>query len=195
VFSARLTTDKTRRELITGQLDPNKQRSREQSLHPFFNHDASGDIFAGIDFTADACCSTDNGDRWTVIHNALTTSNVTNALTVSRNRAVFGGNLRRWGFFVLPIGTTSSSQHAVFVLSLAAKPSGDIFVGRTSAAVFSAQRMISNTWCRENNGLIATDVRAIAINPSNTVFAGTYELAFFEQVIAPRFGRRSIRVC
>jgi hypothetical protein len=94
----------TRRELITGQLDPNKQRSREQSLHPFFNHDASGDIFAGIDFTADACCSTDNGDRWTVIHNAL--NNVQryqriNSLMESRR---FRGELTAMGFFVSPIG-------------------------------------------------------------------------------------------
>lgn len=139
--------------------------------------------------------STDNGDSWTVIHNALTTSNGINALTVSWNRAVFAGNLRRWGFSFYRWGTTGSSQHAVFVLSFAAKPRATFLLERTSVAVFSAQRMIATPGAGKNNGLIATDVRAIAINPINTVFAGTYGLAFFDQVIPPRFGRRSIRVC
>jgi hypothetical protein len=107
----------------------------------------------------------------------------------------FRGELTAMGFFVLPIETTGSSQHTVFVLSFAAKPSGDIFVGTHFGSVFSAQRMIATPGVEKNNGLIPTDVRAIAINPSNTVFAGTYGLAFFDQVIAPRFGRRSIRVC
>jgi hypothetical protein len=46
--------------------------------------------------------------------------------------------------------------------------------------------MIATPGAEKNNGLIATDVRAIAINPSNTVFAGTYGLAFFDQVIGAR---------
>ena len=97
-ISARLTTDKTRRELITGQLDP---RSNGLDKNPFIFSliiNASWDIFAGADFLGDAFRSTDNGDRWTVIRNALTTFNGINALTVSWNRAVFAGNLRRWGF-------------------------------------------------------------------------------------------------
>ena len=36
-----------------------------------------------------------------------------------------------------------------------------------------------NTWIERNNGLIATDVRAIAINPSNDIFAGTYGMGMF----------------
>ena len=149
MFSARLTTDKTRWELITGQLDPNKQWSREQSLHPFFNHDASGDIFAGIDFTADACCSTDNGDRWTVIHNALTTSNVTNALTVSWNRAVFAGTYGDGAFPSTDRGQLAQASTLFSFFSFAAKPSGDIFVGMHFGSGFLRSTDDSDTWCRE----------------------------------------------
>ena len=173
MFSARLTTDKTRRELITGQLDPNKQWSREQSLHPFFNHDASGDIFAGIDFTADACCSTDNGDRWTVIHNALTTSSVTNALTVSWNRAVFAGTYGEGVFRSTDRGQLVQASTLFSFFPLPRNQAATFLLERTSVAVFSAQRMIAAPGAEKNNGLIATDVRAIAINPVGTIFAET----------------------
>jgi hypothetical protein len=130
-------------------LDPNKQRSREQSLHPFFNHDASGNIFAGIDFTADACCSTDNGDRWTVIHSALTTSNVTNALMASWNGAVFAGNLQRWGFRSTDRGQLIQVSTLFSFFPFAAKPSGDIFLGTHFGSGFFRSTDDSNTWCRE----------------------------------------------
>jgi hypothetical protein len=85
----------------------------------------------------------------------------------------FRGNLRRWGFSFYRQGTTGSSQHAVFVLSFAAKPSGDILVGTHCGSGFSTQRMIATHGAEKNNGLIAMDVRAIAINPVGTIFAGT----------------------
>ena len=36
-----------------------------------------------------------------------------------------------------------------------------------------------DTWSEKNNGLIATEVRAIAINASNALFAGTYGIGMF----------------
>jgi hypothetical protein len=43
-----------------------------------------------------------------------------------------------------------------------------------SAAAFSDRRTMATTWSENKYRLIATDARAIAINASNMLFAGTY---------------------
>jgi hypothetical protein len=108
--------------------------------------------------------SADNGDSWTVIHNALTTSNVTNALTVSWNRALFRGEPTTMAFFGLPIGDNWFKPARCFsFFPLPRNQAATFLLERTSVAVFSAQRMIATPGAEKNNGLIATDVRAIGL--------------------------------
>jgi hypothetical protein len=98
-------------------------------------------------------------------------------------------------FWFTDRGQLVQASTLFFVLSFAAKPSGDIFVGTHFGSGFFRSTDDSNTWCREKQWVDSDGRSGNRINPSNTVFAGTYGLAFFDQVIAPRFGRRSIRVC
>jgi photosystem II stability/assembly factor-like uncharacterized protein len=64
------------------------------------------------------------------------------------------------------------------VLSFATNESGDLFAGtRFGKGVFRSND--GDGWSEKNNGLIATEVRAIAINASNTLFAGTYGIGMF----------------
>src|SRR5205814_5614311 len=50
---------------------------------------------------------------------------------------------------------------------------------RILAVVFSGRRTMATRGLKKNNGLIASEVRAIAIDASNTLFAGTYGIGMF----------------
>ena len=56
---------------------------------------------------------------------------------------------------------------------------GDLFAGTYFGDGVFRSTDNGDTWSEKNNGLIATEVRAIAINASNTLFAGTYGIGMF----------------
>ncbi len=62
-------------------------------------------------------------------------------------------------------------------IALATNPSGDVFVGTQGDGVFRSTDN-GETWTGVNNGLTATNVRALAINSASHIFAGTFGGAF-----------------
>jgi hypothetical protein len=69
------------------------------------------------------------------------------------------------------------TEHRVIAFTPA--PNGDIFAGTyVGGGVFRSSDN-GDTWIEKNNGLVATDVRAIATKFDGTVFAGTYGAGAF----------------
>ena len=65
------------------------------------------------------------------------------------------------------------------MIAFTATPNGDIFAGTyVGGGVFRSSDN-GDTWIEKNNGLVATDVRAIATKFDGTVFAGTYGIGAF----------------
>jgi hypothetical protein len=57
--------------------------------------------------------------------------------------------------------------------------SGDVFAGTYfGGGVFRSSDNGEN-WSEQNHGLAATEVRAVAVNASNDIFAGTYGVGIF----------------
>ena len=50
---------------------------------------------------------------------------------------------------------------------------GSVFAGTLGGGVFRSSDN-GATWMVKNNGLTATDVRALAVNPAGDIFAGTF---------------------
>ena len=67
---------------------------------------------------------------------------------------------------------------------------GDLFAGTYFGGGVFRSTDNGDTWNEKNNGLIATEVRAIAINASNTLFAGTYGIGMFRSTDGGQGGRR-----
>ena len=58
-------------------------------------------------------------------------------------------------------------------IALATNPSGQVFVGTQGGGVFRSTDN-GEMWTGVNNGLTATNVRALAINSAGGIFAGTF---------------------
>ena len=66
-----------------------------------------------------------------------------------------------------------------FVLSFTSDGAGDLLAGTYFGGGVFRSSDNGESWIEENHGLSATDVRALAVNAENDIFAGTYGIGIF----------------
>jgi photosystem II stability/assembly factor-like uncharacterized protein len=148
-----------------------------------FACDTSGTIYAGT--TVSVFKSTDNGTNW--LYGGLS-GDIECLLYSSNNRLIAG---KSTGLFVTDDeGATwvekTSGLTSSYMLCITKTSNGHIFVG-TGVDVGSDQGVYrstdnGNTWTRVSNGLTDTDVRAIAVDAGNVLYAGTLNGGIYRSV-------------
>jgi len=133
-----------------------------------------GEVFAGTN--GGVFHSTNEGNTWTPVNTGLTNLNV-NALMIYANEDIFAGTVGS-GVFRLKNNDIQweklNTGMADTVLALAFDPSRRlIFAGTGNRGVLRSTDN-GNSWALINNGLSDKNVRALAINDSGHVFAGTF---------------------
>jgi len=136
---------------------------------------SSGNIFAGT-FGGGVFRSTDNGDTWTAINNGLTDLTVRSVTTNLRGDIFVGTETGLFRFTDNGNTWTKTSLPAIRVWSLAVNINGDVLAG-----IFGVWRSTDNgdTWAPSSNGMIVSDIYALAVNSRGEIYAGTLKNGVF----------------
>jgi ligand-binding sensor domain-containing protein len=139
---------------------------------------SAGQIFAGTK-GGGVFVSADEGEHWKAINNGLDNLNIS-ALVIGRTGRIYAGT-HGAGVFVSADGgerwtTLNNGLPNKNIGALAAHPSsGNIYAGTRGNGVFQLTEP-ENHWKQLNTG-VSNDVRALAVSPTGTAYAGTRKVA------------------
>ena len=154
----------------------------------------SGNIFAGTYFGGGVFRSTDNGDTWVEKNNGVVATDVRAIARLFPSPPVSPPQhlrrLNRYSFLrarmglacfghliVVKVGRRLTMVFLLFTLDHWPSTVGGIFLGADfvgGAGGVYRSTDDGDSWVEINHGVIQTDVRALAINASGHIFAGTY---------------------
>lgn len=129
--------------------------------------------------------STNHGESWDQINNGLTEPFVA-TLAIAPNRYLYAGTVAENFFHTdgkvfRSVDSGKNWKDTGFrdsgVTVIAVNSRGDVFVGTDRNGLFYSTDE-GSTWIRSDSGLTRTDIRAIAISPTGTIYLGAHQSIF-----------------